>query len=74
MLCLLAVAAVHLLLLKLCFSMLMFITGVLTVALASGVTYLAGLADSSENNTDQSGKETFKWYALSQIRASTTKR
>ena len=36
------------LLLKLCFSMLMFIAGVLNVAFAFGVTYLAGFADSKE--------------------------
>ena len=34
------------LLLKLCSSMRMFIFGVLSVAIASGITYLAGLADS----------------------------
>jgi hypothetical protein len=55
------------LLLKLCFSMLMFIAGVLSVTLASGVTYLAGFADSSVNNTDQSGKKTFRWWPILNI-------
>jgi len=55
-----------LLLLKLCFSMIMFIAGVLSVAFASGVTYLAGFADASETETDtvQSGKKTFKWWPI----------
>ena len=46
---------------KLCFSMLMFTLGVLFVAVAIGVTYLTGLQDSSEYDTDQSGK---KWAPL----------
>ena len=40
-----------LLLLKLCFSMLMFVGGVLSAAVASGVTYLAGLVNSKETVT-----------------------
>jgi len=56
------------LLLKLCFSMVMFIAGVLAVAVASGVTYLAGLTVSSENDTDQSDKKTLKlWPILNTI-------
>jgi len=56
-----------LLLLKLCFSMLMFIAGVLSVAFAFGVTYLAGFAGASETDTDQSGKKTFKWWPILNI-------
>lgn len=41
----------NLLLLKLCSSMRMFIAGVLGVAFASGVTYLAGLVNSKETVT-----------------------
>jgi len=41
----------NLLLLKLCSSMRMFIIGVLSVAVASGVTYLAGLVNSKETVT-----------------------
>jgi hypothetical protein len=56
------------LLLKLCFSMAVFIAGVLAVAVASGVTYLGGLAVSSENDTDQSDKKTLKlWPILNTI-------
>ena len=40
-----------LLLLKLCVSMLMFVGGVLSAAVASGVTYLAGLVNSKETVT-----------------------
>ena len=59
-----------LLLSKLCSSMLMFIVGVLSVALAFGVTYLAGFkaASKTETDTDQSGKKTFKlWSILNNI-------
>lgn len=52
------------LLLKLCFSMAMFIAGTLSVAVASGVAYLTGLIDSSESDIDQSGKKTFKWWPI----------
>ena len=41
----------NLLLLKLCSSMRMFIIGVLSVAVASGITYLAGLVNSKETVT-----------------------
>jgi hypothetical protein len=54
----------NILLLKLCFSMLMFIAGVLSVAFAMGVAYLAGFADASETDTDQSDKKTFKWWSI----------
>lgn len=54
------------LLLKLCFSMLMFIAGVLSIAFAFGVTYLAVFAVASETETDadQSGKKAFKWWPI----------
>ncbi|RKY07309.1 MAG: hypothetical protein DRP56_05895 [Planctomycetota bacterium] len=52
-------------LLKLCFSMLMFVAGTLSVAMACGVTYLGGLADSATNDTEeQSGKKTFNWWPI----------
>ena len=54
----------NILLLKFCSSMLMFIAGVLSVAFAMGVTYLAGFANASETDTDQSGKKTFKWWPI----------
>jgi len=58
----------NVLLLRLCFSMAMFIAGTLSVAVASGVTYLAGLAVSSKNDTDQSDKKTLKlWPILNTI-------
>jgi len=55
-----------LLLLKLCSSMLMFIAGVLSVAFAIGVSYLAGFADAreTETDTDQSGKKTFRLWSI----------
>jgi len=54
----------NLLLLKLCFSMAMFIAGTLSVAVASGVAYLAVLADSSGNEIDQPDKKTFNWWPI----------
>ena len=54
----------NVLLLKLCFSMAMFIAGTLSVAVASGVTYLAGFAVSSENDTDQSDEKTLKFWPI----------
>ena len=52
------------LLLKLCFSMLMFIAGVLSGAFAFGVTYLAGLADSNDSGIAQSNKKPFNWWPI----------
>jgi hypothetical protein len=56
-----------LLLLKLCFSMLMFIAGVLSVAFSFGVSYFAGFADARGTEADHSGKKTFKWWPILNI-------
>lgn len=62
----------NVLLLKLCFSMLMFIAGVLSVAIAGGVTYLAGLVNGVVVDTDQSDKSKVNrwlklWWVLNTI-------
>lgn len=51
----------NLLLQKLCFSMLMFIIGVLSVAVAFGVTYLAGLVNAKEK------VQLWLWWILNTI-------
>jgi hypothetical protein len=47
------------LLLTLCFSMLLFVFGVLCAAIASGVTYLAGLVDANGDNKKNVSKSKF---------------
>jgi len=52
------------LLLKLCFSMVMFIGGVLSVAIASGITYLAGLVNGVVIDPDRSDKRTLNYWLM----------
>ena len=53
---------------KLCCSLLMFIFGVLSAAVAFGVTYLAGFAFIRENTEGQSDKNIFKrWKTWNNI-------